>query len=430
MKRELTLTQIPVTEASADLHFVGRETTDSGGLTSILRRRFDRTPALLDPPHTASFAISLTPDGVRLMEAALRSGGAPIGVSYLLRIEGLWPAQRIVARVDWSRVYDHFSVHFREGFLLATTDIQKITEELVENRAISIKVVRGLADSPEGEDNVSEAAIAWIQREVVERLCEPVLPLNREPAHASLGTLGEIFGVGCSFAAKKLTQIEQASAEIDLQQLRVVPRTITTQAHLADLLGDTDPNRHVIDAGTDHPFFQRMTLHIKTAQSLPSLNLKEAILQVGYGTSQGALRLTPDSPDATFEAWADAAPDRTWTIHTDVAFADDSPVEAGKRFMLDPFSGQNRELTLDLGGMMGLSRYSVRAPVDDRIAMSQVRLVQMRGADQVAETELAIPPRAPAQAAWFRDCQPQDRVLVEVKYLLADGRIVSVPPAV
>lgn len=426
-RKPVTLTPVPIADASADLHFVGRETTASGGMTSILRRQFDRTPALLDSPHTANFAISLTPEGVRLMEAALQSGGAPIGVSYLLRVEGLWPAQRIVARVDWGRVYDHVSVHIREGFLLSNTDIQKITEELVESRVISIQVVRGLADAATRDDDVTQAALAWVQREVVERFCEPVLPLSREPAHASLGTVGEIFGVGYSFAAKKLTQIERATAEIDLQQLQVVSRTITSQTHLSDLLGAADPRNHIADAGTDHPFFQRMTVHIRTAQSLRSLNLKEAILQVSYGTSQGALRLTPESPDATFETWADAAPDRTWTIQTEVTFGDDSPVDTGKRFMLEPFSGQNRELTLDIRRMMGLAQYSVRAPIDDRIALSQVRMVQMRGADQVGETELPIPPRAPAQTVWFRNWRSDDRLFVEVKYLLTDGRIVSMP---
>ena len=426
-RKPVTLTPVPVVDASADLQFVGREPTESGGMTSILRRQFDRTPAQLDPPHTASFSISLTPDGARLMEAALRSGGAPIGVSYLLRIEGLWPAQRMVARVDWQRVYDHFSVHLREGFLLASTDIQRITEQLVESRAISIEVVRGLADSSDGQDGGNDTALAWIQREVVERFCEPVLPLNREPAHASLGTIGEIFGLGYSFAAKKLTQIEHATSEIDLQQLRVVSRTITTQAHLVDLLEGAEPDRHIVDAGTDHPFFQRMMVHVRTAQPLLNLRLKEAILQVSYGTSAGTLRLTPEAPEATFEAWADAAPDRTWTIQTEVGFGDDSPVDPGKQLMLEPFSGENRELTLDLKRMLGLAQYSVRAPVDDRIALSQVRMIHLRGEDQLAETELAIPRSAPSQMVWFRGWQPNDELVLEVRYLLTDGRVISLP---
>ena len=427
-RRPVTLTPVPVAEASADVQFIGREPTESGGMTSILRRQFDRTPALLEPPHTATFGISLTPDGVRLMEAALRTAGAPMGAAYLLRIEGLWPAQRIVARVNWQRAYDHFSVHLRQGFLLSSADIQKITEELVESRAISIQIVRGLADSPEDEDGGTDAALAWIQREIVERFCEPVLPLNREPAHASLGALGEIFGVGYSFAAKKLTQIEQATGEIDLQQHRVVSRTIAAQAHLADLLQGADPDKHISDAGTDHPFFQRMTVHVRTAQPLLSLRLKEAVLQVSYGSSQGALRLTPESPEATFEAWADAAPDRTWTMHAEVGFGDDSPVDPGKQLVLESFSGQNRELTLDLKRMLGLAQYSLRAPVDDRIALSQVRLVQLRGAEQVGEADLALPGGAPQQSVWFRDCQPNDIFLIEVRYLLADARIVSLPP--
>jgi len=426
----VTLTPVPVVDATAEIHFVGTETASAGGVSPLLRRPYGRTPASFEAPHVANFSISLTAEGVRLVEAAMRSGGAPVGASYQLRIEGLWPAQRVLARVDWGRVYDHLSSQVREGYLFLDSDIQQISEHLIESRAITIQVIRGVAEEPgdKARDDGTQAALAWVQRELVERFCEPVMPLNREPAHASLGTLGEMFGVGSAYAFKKLTQIERATADVDFQQRRVLSRTISPQAHLADLLGSADPGQHILDAAADHPFFQRMVLGVRTAQSLPSLHLKEAIVQLVYGTEQQALRLTPESPEATFSAWNDAAADHTWNAHAEVAFADDSPVEPGKRFSLDAVSGQTRELTLDLKKQMGMVRCVVRPPVDDRVMLGELTISHSRGTDQVGETDLALPPKGPEQVVWFRDSRPGDQFRASLKYLLSDGRIITLPP--
>ena len=426
----VTLTSVPVVDATAEIHFVGTETTSAGGVSPLLRRSYGRTPASFEAPHVANFSISLNPEGVRLVEAAMRSGGAPVGASYLLQIEGLWPAQRVLARVDWGRVYDHLSSQVREGYLFLNSDIQQISEHLIENRAITIQVIRGVAEGPRDKerDDGTQAALAWIQRELVERFCEPVMPLNRQPAHASLGTLGEMFGVGTAYAFKKLTQIERAAAEVDFQQRLVVSRTISPQAHLADLLGSADPSQHILDAAADHPFFQRMILGVRTAQPLPSLHLKEAIVQVDYGTEHQALRLTPASPEATFSAWNDAAADHTWKAHAQVTFADDSPVEPGKQFVLDGMTGQTRELTLDLKKQMGMVRCVVRPPVDDRVMLGDLKVSHSRGADQVGETDLQLPPKGPEQVVWFRDCHPGDQLRASIQYLLSDGRIITLPP--
>lgn len=426
----VSLIPVPVVEATAEVHFVGTEATPAGGVSPLVRRSYGRTPASFESPHVSNFGLSLTAQGVRLVEAAMRSGGAPVGASYLLRVEGLWPSQRIFARVDWSRVYDHLSSQVREGYLLFDSDIQHIAEHLIETRAIAIQVIKGVAQEAgdkDGDDG-TQAALAWIQRDIVERFCEPVLPLNREPAHASLGTFGEMFGVGSAYAFKKLTQIERATAEIDFQERLVLSRTISPQAHLADLLGSADVSQHIADAGEDHPFFQRMVLNVRTAQPLPSLYLKEAIVQLNYGTAQDGLRLTPQSPQATFSAWNDAAADHTWKAQAEVTFADDSPLEPGKRFAVDALKGQARELTLDLKKQLGLVRCVVRPPADSRVMLGELKISHSRGQEQVGESDLSLPQKGPEQVVWFRDCRPGDQFRAFLHYLVSDGRIITVPP--
>ncbi len=423
----ISLLPLPVQSATAELLFAGRETAEDGGIIELVRRGYGRTAAGFGAPHTASFAVDLEPDGVRLMEAALSSGGAPIGVIYRLGVEGLWPAQRTVAHIDWGRVYDHFSVHWKEGAFLYTEDVRKVTERLIESRAIQIQVVQGLAPA-EGEAPPDPGpALAWIQRELVERFCEPLMPLSREPAHASLGTVGEIFGVGSAFAVKKLTQIERAVADVDFQRAVVVARTWTAQAHLADLLDGASPAAHIADAGIDHPFFQRFALRVGLARPLPETHLAEVVLHFDYGTHRDSARLTAESPEARFEAWADAAPDRTWTLRPEVTFAADAPLDPGAQVQLPPFTGQSRALTLDFEALLGLARFDVMGTADPRVLFTRASLAARRGAEERAEREVVLMPAAPRGSAWFRDLQPGDRVEVAAKHLLADGRAVEGP---
>ncbi|HYG62646.1 MAG TPA: hypothetical protein VEL74_08695, partial [Thermoanaerobaculia bacterium] len=360
--------------ATAELLFAGLDGDGEGGLATLIRRGFGRAPAGFAPPYRAAFSVDLDPDGARLVEAALRSGGAPIGIIYRLAVEGLWPAQRVVARVDWSRVYDHFSDHHKEGSFLLVTDVQRLAERLIENRVIEIQVIQGLVPEEGAPQPDPGAALAWVQRELVERFCEPVMPLDHEPAHASLGTMGEIFGVGTAYAVKSLTQIERAVAEVDFQRAIVVSRTLTPQAHLADLLGGASPDQHIADAGLDHPFFRRFALRIGTARPLAELGLSEMVLHVEYGTASESLRLTPGSPEARFESWSDASPDGSWTLRSEVTFDAASPLgslEGGGRAMLPPLSGTSRVLFMDLERLLGIARYEVRGTTDSRVLLTQ-----------------------------------------------------------
>lgn len=424
------LRPVPVEDASAEVIFLGRETTADGGLTSLVRRGFGRTVAQSVPPHTAAFSVALTPDGVRLMEAALASGDAPIAVVCRLTVEGLWPAHQVVARVDWARVYDHFSFHYKEGNLLTVTDIQSVTERLIEDRVVSIRVVHGLVP-PEGESATPVdigPAVAWVQREIVERTCEPLMALSREPARAWLGTMGEIFGVGMSFAVKKLTQIERSSADFDLQRQIVVSRTLTVQAHLADI--GTDARAPIVDAGPNHPFFERMVLNVRAAQPLEQVWIDEAVLSFGYGTETAAGRLTREQPVATFDTWADRSPDRRWTVQPEVTFSATAPFDAGQRLLLASTNGDGRELALDLVTALGLRQIDVEARVDPRVLLTRATLRRQRAGQQSSEQVLTFAANGPAsQPAWFRDCLPGDRFDAATEFLLADGRMVKTPAA-
>lgn len=420
--------------ASAELLFLGRETDADGGLGGLVRRGFGTSPAVFDPPHRARFAVDLDAAGVRLVEAALASGGAPVGVVYRLTVEGLWPATSVVARVDWQRVYDHFSVHRRRGSVLLVEDLKQITERLIEEKAIEIHAVQSLAPAEGEEAPGLDVALAWIQREVMERFCEPVMELSRTPARASLGGVGEVFGAGSAFAIKATTQIERLTGEIDLGRSAVVARTLTVQAHLADLLGGAPLDAHVADAARDHPFFRRFGLRVAATRPLPELHLAETVLHFRYGTHASSARLDAGTSEARFETWADASPDGSWSLAPELRFDGDAPVAGGETLRPAAIGGTSRELALDLEALAGLRRLKLVAPADPRIVATRVEVEHRRDGSRRGghEVMLAAPAAGETGAAetelWLSGFLPGDRIEVKPSYLTADGRLLEGAP--
>ncbi len=422
---DLQLLGLTPRAASAELLFLGRETDADGGLTPLVRHGYGQVAARIDPPHRAHFAVDLEPAGVRAITSALAAGGAPIGVVYRLQVEGLWPALQVVARVDWRRVYDHFSAHERRGALLFVEDIRQLTEQLIEQRVIEIHAVQGLAAADGDEAADPGPALAWIQRELVERFCEPLLPLSREPARASLGGVGEVFGVGAAFAIKSLAQIEHAHAEVDFQRQVVVARTWNAQAHLADLLDGGSPAEYIADADSGHPFFERFALRVESTRPLPELHLDEAVLQFRYGSQEAAARLDATQREAHFEAWRDASPDGTWTVLPTVRFAATAPVQAGAVVPLTPLAGRSREIALDFQALLALRELRLAAPTDERVLACRARVAHWRAEARLADHELVFTPDAPEQVLWFADFRSGDRLEVTPGYLTHEGRMLE-----
>lgn len=422
------LRPVTVIGATAELLFVGRETGADGSVGPLLRRAYGAATPLLDPPHTAAFSALLTPDGVRLVEAALRSGGAPLGIAFRLQVEALRPALRVTAHVDWGRVYDHFSSAAKEGWLLSVDDVQQLVEKLVEQRAVRIDVVQAVVPDGAAESATPDLApaLAWVEREIVERCCEPVLPLSREPARASLGTVGELFGVGSSFAMKNLTQIERSTADLVLDRSCVVVRTLGASAHLADLLGASPPDEHIADASDTSPFFARASLHVTTARPLAATFTREVVARFRYGATEVPMQLTSDAPEGNAETWADQSPDRTWTLALEATLADDAPVDPGAQIALPELAGEGRELTLDLERLLGLRAIDVWSAADERVAAARVSIRRLRGDEPAGDPiEVTLTAAAPRVTAWLRGVDAGDRLEATTRYLLTDGRILD-----
>src|SRR5262249_4135187 len=149
----------------------------------------------------------------------------------------------------------------------------------------------------------------------------PVMPLDRRPARASLGVDGEMFGVGSAYGFKRETQIERSIAEINFVQRSVVVRTLTQQAHLADLLGGAPAAALIQDLAPGYPFVARFSLSDTTARALASSFSRVVVAKFTFGATTNSIQLVAEQVDGSTSTWADKSAACTWTLPLDITLA-------------------------------------------------------------------------------------------------------------
>lgn len=431
--KPVTLSPVPVLSAQAELVFYGHDQPASPDDPSPLVARHYGTSVLeVNPPHSGTFAITLTAEGARLVESGMRAGAIPVGVLCRLTAEGLWPPLRVTASVDWRSVYDHFSQDYKSGALLVSEDVSQLIQRLLQERSIVVNVVSTVAaDAGQAaESGAISAALTVIQTDLLQTFCRPLLPPHADPAKASLGDSGDLLNLGAAYEMKALTGTETGTASYDFQQATVVRRVLTSQAVLGDLLGGADPRSLIADAATDNPFFQQFQLDCRTARPLAQSNLAEALLDISYGSSSGSVRLTDQAPSGAFGSFADASPTGTWTMTPRVTFASGSPIDPGQIVSLAAIQDTSRDVTLDLDGLLGLVRLDIEGAADPRVLATVLTVTETSGGAERATQELSLTAIQRTASAWFRDHQPGDILTVSGKHLLADGRQIAIPPTV
>ncbi|MDM7853462.1 hypothetical protein [Cellulomonas alba] len=426
--RPVVLAPLPVLSGAADLTFFGRADPQPGVVSPIVRTTYGSAVLGFAAPHRAAFAVTLTADGVRMVEAGLRAGALPVGVTCRYVVEGLWPAVHVVARVDWSAVYDYVSSTYELGLLLFREQVDHLVQQLQQKSAVSVTVVRSDAagTDPATTSAAVAAALDFVQTTLLDRLCEPVLPFGTDAAGA-VGDSATQLALGAAYRVTALHLTESETDVFDLSQARVQTRTLTAQASLGALLGATDPGAVIVDAGADDPFFSRFHLDVTTARPPGDLGVAAVVLDVRYGSQDGPIRLTPDEPTGSFECFADASPDRSYVLAARVQLAPDSPVDPGAEVDLPPVHDTARQVTLDLEAALGLVRLDLEGPADDRVVASAVTVTHRRGDAALASRDVALTAARRAGTATFRDHRDGDRLVVGGVHQLADGRQVPIP---
>jgi len=218
----------------------GDEPAPTRFVTSIL----GGGPPSLYGDNRAIFQAALSKRGAAALSGSL-DGMTPIGVVYTLTFAGLQPAFNIKAKVDWQKVYDHFSSQENMNFLFYERDIQKSIDTLVENRSIELEVtISGIgADAMDAE---RKQAMDSIRQLIFDNFFEATI--ERETA-AGTDTGTEVvdvltsihrnaltFGVGYTYRQKEVKIEQLRSLNIDWSVRRASERTIYPQAHMHTML--------------------------------------------------------------------------------------------------------------------------------------------------------------------------------------------------
>jgi len=423
----VALGPLPVLGGAAELVFFGRQDPEPGIASPVVRTEYGSAVLGFDAPHRAAFAVTLTADGVRMVEAGLHSGALPVGVTCRYDVEGLWPAARVLARVDWSAVYDYFSSTYQLGLLLFRAQVDDLMQRLQQTGAVRVTAIQ--SDAAGTDPSTTAAAVAaaldFVQTALLDRLCRPVLPFGTDAA----GTVGDSsaqLALGSAYQVTALRLVQSETDVLDFTQARVQTRTLTAQASLGALLGATDPATVIVDAGADDPFFSRFHLDVATARPPGDVGVGAVVLDVRYGSADGAIRLTPDQPTGAFECFADASADRSYVLGARVQLAADSPVDPGAQVDLPPATGTARQVTLDLEAALGLVRVDVEGAPDPRVVASGVTVTHRRGDDVVATRALVLTADRRTATATFRDHRDGDALTAGGVHQLADGRQVPI----
>ncbi len=194
--------------------------------------------------NRAIFQASLSKKGAAALSAAL-DGVTPIGVVYSLTFAGLQPAFNIKAKVDWKKVYDHFSEREQADFLFYESDVQKSIDTLVEDKVIQLEeTIEGIG--ADAMDAQREAAMNSIRQLIFDKFFEATFkrldPAGGGTADDIVNTLTHIhqnaltLGIGYTYHKKEVKIEELRTLNLDWTARRATERTIYPQAHMHNLI--------------------------------------------------------------------------------------------------------------------------------------------------------------------------------------------------
>jgi hypothetical protein len=290
--------------------------------------------------NRAIFQASVSKKGAAALSGSL-DGVTAIGVVYSLTFAGLQPAFKVKARVDWQKVYDHFSEREQADFLFYESDIQKSIDKMAEEKVIEVDVtVEGIG--AEAMDAEREPVMTAIRQLIFDKFFEATFK-REDGAGDSTGnnivdTLTHIhqnaltLGVGYTYHRKEVTVEELRSLDIDWTARKATERTIYPQAHMHNLLTNANVTREqlvtIIDARDD--VWRTLPIEIMAAAAWEADGIAGITVDIEYGDADsGELRsmstfLDKDHSKIVRREWMDRASGNELRYRYEVVFQDGS----------------------------------------------------------------------------------------------------------
>ena len=324
----LGLRQVPVLspvlliDGTVKMMLLGRESGDqppppgAPGPNFVVKISHHAKPAIYGD-NQAAFSVMLGEDGVTVLEKAMQGEMSPIGIVYSLDYLALRPAYNVAINVNWERVQKHLEESVRTNLLFFGSQIDKIVDQLIEQRVIDIQVDTFV---PEGDDSSSiigrrDQAVNEIREMITDAFFTPSLDPWKEERdgwdkaadfHGRMTRMGAM-GPGSDplFSYKKIDykRIDRKSLNVRINERSTVKRSIYPQGHLSGLFRalkreGLDLNRFVIEADLDNPFFAKRRVKVISRADYSGDSIVSVNAAVQYGADRRNVVLDAQKPES------------------------------------------------------------------------------------------------------------------------------------
>ncbi len=123
--------------------------------------------------NSAAFSLSLTKEGVIILEEVFKNKGAPVGAVYNMKYSALTPALEVEIKANLKRVYDHFSASLEAQVYFVRAGIDAGFEKLVQDGVIEINVIN--YSTKEDRSNKEDWALNFFKEDLLNDWFKPTL---------------------------------------------------------------------------------------------------------------------------------------------------------------------------------------------------------------------------------------------------------------
>jgi hypothetical protein len=316
------LTPVAADSGSCELTLIDRTSADDRDATAaadaghgLVERILGTATPSLYGSNATTFQAVLSPEGVGLVEGALRGGGLPVGIVYALNVPVLRPAIRADITARWRDVYHFYENRFHGGRLLVAADIGPTMEQLVRDELITISVDHLV---PAAERNATyERALDQAQRYVLNTLFKPTLgqqPPADDGGDGPLETIGrtikDIIGVfSFTYSLRQVDRDELKTYRYRLNAAEAEILTLAPQGTIQALSSRDDGHVPVDDliVAVEPAASAEMRFDVAASLDLDAEGIDHVEVVLTYGSRDQRLMLDAATPRADATFWYDAA---------------------------------------------------------------------------------------------------------------------------
>ena len=305
-------------------------------------------------PHRATFALALSPEGATLLEQAARGGVLPVGVAYEMRFLALTPALHATVRMDYERMYDHFSAAVGITYYYVQAKFDLDLTWLVEHDLVHIDIT-AFTDGPD-EQRQRQLVMDLVAARIQQDFFRTGIPPEPQPgAGDALGAmLGQLMGnkqvtsSSAFFVLKAALEVVRENKQFELRYdgRSAVELTHVSTGLLADLVA-AGPPPAISEIDLDDPFFSVLTVTVIGNVDFDELpDVTRMIVHLAKGDARMSVEFAPGGADrGTFTVPLSDPRDDAYSYSYEFHFADDSG--GAPALTSGPFTSHERALVVN-----------------------------------------------------------------------------------